>query len=43
METTSYAKLFNAITEVIALLQKAQLECEESYMERGSKKDIDGE
>lgn len=32
MEQSSYTKLFNAITDAIELLQKAQQECEEQFI-----------
>jgi len=38
MDETSYKKLFNAITDVIYLLQKVQQECEEHFI---SQEEID--
>ena len=34
MDESSYKKLFNAITDAIEVLQKAQLECEEHFIEQ---------
>lgn len=35
MDETSYKKLFNAITDAIDALQKAQQECEEYFIAQG--------
>lgn len=37
MDEFSYKKLFNAITDAIDVLQKAQLECEEHFIEQDEK------